>query len=328
VVARAAWGLRFNMLSPRGAGARADNRRCRSGLPAVPCPDALFPPRPLFCCPGIGLVAAVAMSALRRGSHRRTLALALVDALGERIRDGRLAIGAQLPTEAAVVAEFGVSRTVVREAISRLQAGGLVATRHGVGTFVIGPGAAAGGEGGGPGFRVAPEQFATLRDVIAVLELRIGIESEAAALAALRRKAENLGAMRRALDTMTAAVDAGEDAVLADFEFHLQLARATQNPHFSDLMAALGSTVIPRARLAGAGSQAPAQSPSHQAYLRRVQAEHEGIFAAIAAQNPDAARAAMRTHLANSRERRRQAAALLADPGAQAAVVNSVNTPV
>ena len=67
----------------------------------------------------------------------RTLAHELVESLGDRIRDGRLAAGDKLPTEADLMAEFSVSRTVVREAISRLQAAGLVETRHGVGTFVV-----------------------------------------------------------------------------------------------------------------------------------------------------------------------------------------------
>jgi DNA-binding GntR family transcriptional regulator len=98
----------------------------------------------------------------------------LVDALGERIRDGRLSAGDKLPTEAEVMAEFGVSRTVVREAISKLQAAGMVETRHGIGTFVVGAGDAS-------AFRIEPQQLATLRDVVAVLELRIGVESEAAA---------------------------------------------------------------------------------------------------------------------------------------------------
>ena len=73
--------------------------------------------------------------ALRR--KPRTLALELVESLGDRIRDGRLALGDKLPTEAAIMAEFEVSRTVVREAISKLQASGLVETRHGIGTFVL-----------------------------------------------------------------------------------------------------------------------------------------------------------------------------------------------
>ncbi|MFT3956691.1 MAG: FadR/GntR family transcriptional regulator [Piscinibacter sp.] len=226
----------------------------------------------------------------------RTLALGLVEALGERIRDGRLAPGDKLPTEAAVMAEFGVSRTVVREAISKLQAGGLVETRHGIGTFVV-------GVGDGSAFRIEPQQLGTLRDVIAVLELRIGIESEAAGLAAMRRSDANLAAMRAAVAAFAAAVEEGRDAVAADFQFHSEIARATQNEHFAGLMATLGAQIIPRARL----EPADAIDPQRQAYLRRVNAEHESIVDAIAAQDAEAARAAMRTHLANSRERRRRA---------------------
>jgi DNA-binding FadR family transcriptional regulator len=226
----------------------------------------------------------------------RTLALELVQTLGERIRDGRLATGDKLPTEAAVMAEFGVSRTVVREAISKLQAAGLVETRHGIGTFVVGVGDAG-------GFRIAPEQMATLRDVIAVLELRIGIETEGAALAAQRRTDEDLAQMRVALDAVQAAVDAGKDAVGADFQFHSAIARATQNPHFAELIATLGARIIPRARLEGEDTM----TDERRAYLKRVNAEHENILDAIAAGDADGARAAMRTHLANSRERRRRA---------------------
>jgi DNA-binding FadR family transcriptional regulator len=226
----------------------------------------------------------------------RTLALELVDSLGDRIRDGRIAPGQKLPTEAAIMAEFGVSRTVVREALSKLQASGLVATRHGIGTFVVGFGDAA-------PFRIAPEQFATLRDVIAVLELRIGIETEAAALAAQRRTAQNLADLRAALAAFGAAVEAGRDAVGPDFQFHLEIARATQNSHFADLMSTLGAMIIPRARL----EPAAALSEERRDYLRRVNGEHESIFDAIASQDAEAARAAMRTHLANSRERRRRA---------------------
>ena len=229
----------------------------------------------------------------------RTLALELVDALGDRIRDGRWQAGDKLPTEAAIMEEFQVSRTVVREAISKLQASGLVQTRHGIGTFVIGVGDA-------PGFKLGPEQFNTLRDVIAVLELRIGVETEAAALAAPRRSQDNLSALRLALDALTQAVDERRDAVSADFQFHLEIARATQNSHFADMMTTLGSAIIPRARLTQAEPPEPLSDERLQ-YLRRVNGEHESIFDAISAGDADAARAAMRTHLANSRERRRRA---------------------
>ena len=253
----------------------------------------------------------------------RTLAQELVQALAARIREGRIAAGGKLPTEAAVMAEFGVSRTVVREALSQLQAAGLVQTRHGIGTFALAPSA-------DEGFRVDPQQLETLRDVIALLELRIALETEAAALAARRRTPAQLELLRAAVADFEFAVQQGRDAVEADFRFHAEVARATQNDHFGNLLATLGTRSIPRARLeaaapavvgeaasAGTSGLAPeadvadaeraAQDPARQAYLRRVNAEHESILDAIAAQDAEAARAAMRTHLVNSRERRRRA---------------------
>jgi GntR family transcriptional repressor for pyruvate dehydrogenase complex len=236
------------------------------------------------------------MSTVTTPRRPRTLALELVASLSERIREGRLNAGDKLPTEAAIMAEFGVSRTVVREAISKLQAAGLVDTRHGVGTFVLGLGEA-------PGFKIAPDQFATLRDVVAVLELRIGIETEAAALAAQRRTEANLVSLRAALDAVAAAVEAGQPSVSADFQFHHEIARATQNHHFAELMGTLGSTIIPRGRL----EPVEVVTEERRLYMRRVNAEHESILDAITAQDAEGARAAMRTHLANSRERRRRA---------------------
>ena len=226
----------------------------------------------------------------------RSLALVVVDGLQARIREGRLAPGTKLPTEGRVMDEFGVSRTVVREALSKLQAAGLVATRHGIGTFVVGPGEET-------TFRIAPQQLETLRDVIAVLELRIGVETEAAGLAAQRRNPANLAVMRAALDEFSQAVEDGRDAIAADVRFHGEVARATQNAHFANLLGSLGARIIPRARLDPAG----VLDEEHRSYLRRVNAEHESIHDAIARQDADGARAAMHTHLANSRERRRRA---------------------
>ncbi len=252
-----------------------------------------MPPR-LSMDAGLGFVRS--MSA-ELSSHRRprTLALELVDALGDRIREGRLAPGDKLPTEAAVMAEFGVSRTVVREAISKLQASGLVDTRHGVGSFVVGPAPTG-------ALRLKPDAMVTLRDVVAMLELRIGIETEAAGLAAQRRTPRDLAALREALDGFESAVRAGRDAVPQDFQFHLGIARATRNPHFAQMIEMLGTMIIPRARERTVESRA-----ERRAYLLKVNAEHESILNAIAAADADGARAAMRTHLANSRERRRRA---------------------
>ncbi len=226
----------------------------------------------------------------------RSLSAATERLLADRIRDGTLAAGAKLPREADLMTEFGVSRTVVREAISRLQAAGMVETRHGIGSFVVGLGDAS-------AFRVSAGQLGTLQDVIAVLELRIAVETESASLAAQRRTAENLAAMAAASASFEAAVEAGRDAVGPDFQFHLEIARATQNARFTDLMNTLGGMMIPRARLEGEDAPASAQRLD---YLRQVHAEHRAILVAIERQDPDAARAAMRTHLGNSRERRQR----------------------
>jgi len=239
-------------------------------------------------------------SALPLIRRPRNLALTVVDALGDRIRDGRLGPGAKLASESALMAEFGVSRTVIREALSKLQAAALVQTRHGIGTFVT--------HGGTDSavFRIRPDQLETLHDVVAMLELRIGVETEAASLAAQRRSDADLVALRQSLIAFTQAVEAGRDAVGPDFQFHLGIMRATGNAHFSTLFQSLGAMAIPRARLDPSATSAD----ERQAYLRRVNAEHGSILDAIENRDSEGARAAMRTHLANSRERRRRAAQL------------------
>jgi DNA-binding FadR family transcriptional regulator len=226
----------------------------------------------------------------------RGLAHGLVDALTDRIRVGTYALGSRLPTEAEIIDEFGVSRTVVRDAISRLQTTGLIVTRHGIGSFVQ-------KQGNDAGFKVNPEQLKTLREIVGLLELRIGLETEAAALAALRRTEENLSKMRTFLDQFSEAISQGGDAVEADYAFHAELARATQNIHFSQLFESLGSNQIPRAKISTAQT-----SEERQSYLRTIHLEHESIYQAIAQQDGESARAAMRVHLGNSRERRRKAA--------------------
>lgn len=230
---------------------------------------------------------------LRRAA--RGLANGLVEQLGRRIRDEALRPGDRLPTEAEIVHAYGVSRTVVREAISKLQASGLVETRHGIGTFVMAPKTA-------PMFRLGPADVATSVDVLAVLELRISLETESAGLAATRRSDAQLAAMRDALDGFERSVAEAGDGVGADFRFHLQIAEATGNPYFVDIMNHLGTALIPRTRIAALRAQDPRGE-----YLARVNREHEEIYAAIARRDPESARAAMRVHLTNSRERLRAA---------------------
>ncbi|WP_037984220.1 FadR/GntR family transcriptional regulator [Thauera sp. 28] len=224
----------------------------------------------------------------------RGLAHELVAEMTQRIRAGEFKPGDKLPTESEIVRERGVSRTVVREAISRLQAAGVVETRHGIGSFVLAP-----VTGAQATLRIDPATLRTVRDIIAILELRIALETEAASLAALRRTDTNLDEMRTALDAFQAAVSDQRACVGADIRFHLAIALATGNTHFADFMQHLGEAIIPRARV----NTAKLAGDDFAQYLYRVNREHEDIYNAIRRQDPEAARAAMRTHLSNSRER-------------------------
>ncbi len=237
---------------------------------------------------------AIALPASRQ--RRGGLVQEVVQHLEQLIQTGQIQPGDKLPTESAVMAELNVSRTVVREAISRLQASGQVETRHGIGTFALQAPST-------HNFRIAEQDMATVDDVIAVLELRISLETEAAGLAAQRATPEQLTAMAAALHGFSMAIHSQSDAVPSDFQFHMEVAKATGNRHFADLMTYLGTHIIPRTRIKTA-DQAP---EGRQAYLERVHGEHESIFNAIRNHDTEAARAAMRTHLSNSRDRLRKA---------------------
>jgi len=221
----------------------------------------------------------------------RRLAKEVADALTIQIRNHVLRPGAKLPTESEIMLAHGVSRTVVREAISGMQAAGFVETRHGIGTFVLDSPA-------GFDFRVEPNSIPTVHDILAMLEMRISLEPEAAARAAERRTPGQLAELRRVLDEFQAALRNGSDAAEPDFQFHLRVAEATGNRYFPEVLSRFGTTTIPRTRvslLQSAGDQA--------AYLNSLSREHEQIFDAIQRGDAKGAHKSMRTHLANSRDR-------------------------
>ena len=228
-------------------------------------------------------------------NRRGGLVQEVVQHMASQIQGGRLKPGDQLPTESAIMVELAVSRTVVREAISRLQASGLVETRHGIGTFVLQAPSS-------DNFQIAEQDMSTVEDVINVLELRISLETEAAGLAAQRATPQQCDAMAQALASFSAAIEEKSDAVPSDFDFHMEVAKATGNRHFADLMTYLGKRIIPRTRV-NTADQAP---EGREASLRRVHSEHESIYNAIRNQDVESARAAMRTHLSNSRDRLRK----------------------
>jgi GntR family transcriptional repressor for pyruvate dehydrogenase complex len=227
---------------------------------------------------------------------RRSLTTELVDALRQQIDAGDLKLGDRLATEAEMVQRFHVSRTVVREALSKLQAAGLVETRHGIGTFVCDtPPRAL--------FRLDPEDVAGSIDALAVLELRISLETESAGLAAARCEKSRIVTMRQAMSDFARNVGEATETISPDIRFHLEIAHATGNRYFVEILTHLGIHMIPRTRITR--TQIP--PPQYAEYLTRVNREHEQICDAIERGDADSARTAMRLHLINSRERLRRA---------------------
>lgn len=155
------------------------------------------------------------------------------------IGSGEWQPGALLPSEGELAVRFDVSRTVVREAVSRLRAAGLVETRRGRGSSVLAR----------PAAQDFTHSLGTVRDPqdrLHLLELRRGIEVEAAALAAARRTPAALAAVDAALRRTAAVRGGASDAVEADFAFHRAIAAATANRFYLDLLDTLGAGAITR----------------------------------------------------------------------------------
>jgi DNA-binding FadR family transcriptional regulator len=240
------------------------------------------------------MVPAPLREASREGyPRRRDLAVSLVEELERRIREDLLKAGDKLPTEATLMAHFGVSRTVVRDALARMKAAGLVQSHQGVGTFVAStlrskPFCVDDAEGPG--------------HALAALELRLGVESEAAVLAAQRRTAEDLAAICHAYEALRTALAEEADTAHADLRFHLAIAHAAHSPHFASVLEALGPSAVSSSIFERAHA-----SHVNGVWELEVLEEHGNILAAIRLKDPEAAGAAMRLHLAKSRGRRRAA---------------------
>lgn len=219
-----------------------------------------------------------------------SLAQSVVEGLKGHILSGDLTPGAKLPSEKDLLDEYGVSRTVVREAVTRLQAEGLVETFQGRGSFVLAVPEPS-------SFRLEQQAIRSQADVLAMVDFRIGLECEAAALAAGRAHGRVARGVEQAMANFEAA---GADAVVeADFRFHRAVVAATGNRFYLDMLDSLGPMMImlPRTRLGIRYSR------TDQTHVERVRSEHDAIAQAVLANDAETARAAMRVHLGSTRRR-------------------------
>lgn len=220
-----------------------------------------------------------------------SLADDLVQRFEQQIERGEMPPGSRFPTEKAITESFGVSRTVVREAYSRLAARGLLISRRGSGAYVA--------EGAQyRAFQVTPDEVSEIDDVLRLLEMRMGFEMEMAGLAAERRTDADLAEMRKALAAMDSSIDV-DGSVAADAAFHAAIARATGNDYFLRFTQFLGVRLVPSRKLYLQGSE----PKKHQRHARTINRDHEAIYAAIEGGDANAARRAARHHMQKSVKR-------------------------
>jgi GntR family transcriptional repressor for pyruvate dehydrogenase complex len=213
--------------------------------------------------------------------ERTPLYKQILERIQRLVDSGALVPGDQLPAERELAVELGVSRTSLRQALTALEAVGMLEIRHGAGVYLVAT---------EPDQMVQSlaitlaEQNSRLPDA---MEARMALERFIAGLAASRRTAADLKRARRALKEMEREIAAGEIGTEADAEFHGALCAAAHNDVLAGLMEHLREPV----------ARIREESLSQRERPPRSLAAHWRILEAVEAGDPAAAVAAMDTHL-------------------------------
>ena len=222
-------------------------------------------------------------------TRRPSLADQVYDQLLATILEEKYPVQSRLPAEDVLAQNFGVSRPIVRAALSRLRDDGIVQSRRGSGSYVL---------------RRPDRQlisFIPLESVSGVqrcYEFRIDVEGAAAAWAARRRDEDDLAAMDHAYEVMKQAYEQNALGVEADQMLHLAVARASKNPFFASVLESLEEQIAFGVKLSR--SLTLLDTPVRQ---ERVLAEHRAVLDAIRMQQPEVAKAAMRHHITAAKDR-------------------------
>ncbi|MDE3831124.1 FadR/GntR family transcriptional regulator [Sinorhizobium meliloti] len=225
-------------------------------------------------------MAAMDFGQISRSEH---LPARIAAKIGREITEGRIAPGEKLPTEHLLATTFGVSRSVVREAIAQLRNEGLVETRQGVGAFATEIERR-------QSLRIEQGDLANRGSFRDLFQLRIPLEVEAARLAAIHHTPQDLGKIDEALQQMTGAEKWTEQGIVADLAFHRAIAAATHNEYFLLFI----GFIAERISLAINAARAAAVL---EEIVEVTIAEHVSIRNGVAARDPVKAEEAMRHHL-------------------------------
>ncbi|MBN3728171.1 FadR/GntR family transcriptional regulator [Burkholderia sp. Ac-20379] len=224
----------------------------------------------------------------------RAMSDTVAQQLLKQIEIGSFAATGKLPTESVLAQEFGVSRTVIREAISRLKNEGVVEPRQGSGVFISQHGAIR-------PLRIDYAEAVESGSLAHLLAVRRAIEAEVAAEAAKCRTDADMVRIDAALASIDIAVAEGRDGVAEDIAFHRTIAAVTGNPYFLKTLSFLNQyleagVVVTRRNEA-----------TREDFSRQVREEHAAIVDAIRAGDALAASNAARTHMVNAARRLAQA---------------------
>lgn len=207
----------------------------------------------------------------------------------EIINEDDLRVGDRLPSESRLAEMFGMSRTIVREALARLASDGITEPRRGAGSFVKSR----------PSDRMlAFMPMADLPATLGTYEVRFVLEAETARLAAMRHSPAEMDAIEDALEQLRAALLSSAPAHGEDMELHRSIVLATANPAFLSAFDALFGDID---KIMRAGVDISRSRPPE--VIGAMMREHEMIVEAIRARDADAAALAMRWHLSEGRKR-------------------------
>jgi DNA-binding FadR family transcriptional regulator len=226
---------------------------------------------------------------VRRATASNNLTDRVTSMLRDDIISGKYEPGRKLPPSKDMSEAFGVSITVIREALSRLKSDGLIASHQGKGVFVENDAKAR-------PFRLSTPTGAQ-PSLQHIFELRMAVEMQAAILAAERRRPSDLKAMSGCLKLMEPSTNTFKRAVESDIAFHLAIAEATQNPLIVSFMQFL------QPHLYESISQARANSAQKSTTELIAYKDHCAIYEAITAHDPHRARLATRRVLERSLRR-------------------------
>ncbi|MCG7601979.1 FadR family transcriptional regulator [Halomonas sp. McH1-25] len=210
--------------------------------------------------------------------------------LEREIREGCYPPNSKLPTEAHLMARFGISRTVIREAIAELRRANLVYTQQGSGTYIaatLPP---------RPVFSLTADEV-DLHELRLIYQMRREIEAGAAAQAAIHANQSQRHDIALALDRLANSLPSKKDSVAYDLALHQAIASATGNHFFCEFIDFFYN------RMSVAIATARRHSAQDAKLEQIVQVEHQNIVEAILSAEPEEARAAMRLHLTNASRR-------------------------